>query len=152
MSPKRKPFEPDPSLAVIHQSGEEILEEAEQSRVQLLCQAHADEIVRALLEKCTGLKRVLEANEDGIFELEIGDDGKPVLLPVADGPAVAAGKTLLEQGFGRPTQRVDHTGDQARGGLTVVIQQISDGETKEINPALEAKVIEDRSTERVATS
>ena len=116
MSPKRKPFEPDASLAILPPSGEEILEEAEQSRVQLLCQAHADEIVRSLLEKCTGLKRVLEANEDGIFELQIGPDGKPELLAVADGPAVAAGKTLLEQGFGRPTQRVDHAGDRSGGG------------------------------------
>lgn len=142
---RRKSFVPDPKLALPPISGEEILEQAQESRVQFLCRAHADDAVRVLLEKATGLKRVLDANEDGYFEVEMRN-GKPVKVETSASSSVKSAMALLEQGFGRPTQRVDHTGDRRQGGLVVLIQQVSDGTVRELNPALEARMIEDRSS------
>jgi hypothetical protein len=96
--------------------------------VQRLCEAHTPDAVRALLEIATNQKYARDP-VDGKFV----PDPKAEETSYAPGPRVTAATRILEQGHGRPTQRVVHDGAQPGGGITVVIHQIGTGKIEEID-------------------
>jgi len=133
-------------------SPEELLAEAQEKELRRLCRAATPEVVMAMLERATGIRRQSEPNEEGVFEPELGEDGKPLRVEVSDGPAQAAGKAIIEFGYGKATQQVTHSGDRGGGGLTIVIEQISEGKVIDVHPTPEANVsIADHASEPVET-
>ena len=154
--PAKEPFTPCPidlDLTPSPSSPDAMLESAQMAEVERLCRAAMPEVVGALIGIATGTRRKSKPNTDGIFETELNDEGEPILENWTAGPRVTAGNAVLQYGYGRPTQKVNHTGDQG-GGLTIVIKQISDGTTTEVinvTPTPEANVIADRATEPVGT-
>ena len=144
---KSQSFVPQPADHPTSATAEELLEDAVQSEVQRLCKRATPEIVGALLGIVTDTRRATRPDENGDFEILEKD------LQYPTGPRVTAGRALLEQGHGRPTQRVEHK-DERDGGLQIVIQQISKGDITEIDitPTPKASMIEDRSPEPVEAS
>jgi hypothetical protein len=146
-----RPFVPQiPDLG----SGSQTIEQIEESYVQRLAQANTPVAMQCLVEVASNMRRMLEPDDDGHFELELGDDGNPIVLGYTPGARVAAAKAIIEQGYGKPVQQVKHTGNQASGGVVVVIHQLSDGSRTaiDVTPTREQIGEGDPSPERVAAS
>lgn len=129
-SPTNKELDFAPPLAE-YETG---LEKAQMEMVRKACGKHTLVAVHALVEIAGNVKRKPEPNEELYFEPELDEDGNEISMGYNPAPRNAAARALLEHAHGRPNQRQPSAGDQpGGGGVTVIIQQISDDTKLELD-------------------